>query len=438
MKTKISLVSLYFVALTIFISCAAKVGDPVVLPSIMSVFSENTAMTNGNAVLNITGGSVTVTTNGNASEGFDGLRIQVGGLSYIRLDLSPSSQTNLTNYQDGYLNFCILTTSTRQFRVGIQSSNGQEAWITLSNSDYAADGNWHQVAIPLSVFGGIDLGQVTSFFMISNSGTVTSGDIVYLDDICWSSSSYRSIIWKIKWSDEFTNASLDASSWTYEFGNNSGWGNSELETYTNDPANSYISNSNLVINSIFLGGSPLGVNYSSARIKTQGKHSWTYGRIAARMRLDINAQGSWPAFWMLGENIIGVGWPACGEIDIMECGANGSFSSVGGTIHWQNNSGQHAMSGGGIALSSGTFADAYHIFEVDWNTYSITWYMDGVQYFTTTVYEGDKGEFHFPQFIIINLAVGGVNCGFTGYKPVGYTNLPDSIYIDWVRVYQLQ
>ena len=117
--------------------------------------------------------------------------------------------------------------------------------------------------------------------------------------------------WTLVWADEFSGTSVDAQNWTYDVGGG-GWGNNELETYTSSPANAYVQNGELVIKAIKSRG-----KYNSARLKTQGLHAWQYGKVAARIRLPYG-QGIWPAFWMLGDNITTVGWPKCGEIDIME------------------------------------------------------------------------------------------------------------------------
>src|SRR5215471_595487 len=157
--------------------------------------------------------------------------------------------------------------------------------------------------------------------------------------------------WQLVWSDEFSQAdgsSPDSTKWSFETGNGSGgWGNNELEYYTSRTNNARIENGQLVITAIQESYS--GFNYTSARMKTQGKWSWTYGRVEASIKLP-RGQGIWPAFWMLGTNITPVGWPTCGEIDIMEnIGKtnNNEQAKAYGTIHGPQSGGDY-NSGQGV------------------------------------------------------------------------------------------
>ncbi len=231
-----------------------------------------------------------------------------------------------------------------------------------------------------------------------------------------------SLRYKLVWSDEFNGTSIDTSVWNFDTGNN-GWGNNELENY--QPSNASIANGNLVITAKKeVAGS---ANYTSSRMKTEGKKSFTYGRIEARIKMPAG-QGLWPAFWMLGANISSVGWPQCGEIDIME--HINSDSLFYGTAHWNNNG--HVSSGGKtIATTAG-----YHVYDVEWTASAITWHLDGVAYWKTDIAANANGTagFHLPFFIILNLAVGGNWPGLS----IDNTKFPASMYIDYVRVYQLQ
>jgi beta-glucanase (GH16 family) len=228
------------------------------------------------------------------------------------------------------------------------------------------------------------------------------------------------------WSDEFNGATLDESSWTREIGGG-GWGNNELQYYTDRTVNSYLENGVLVIKA--MQESYGGRNYTSARLKTQGKKFFKYGKIEARMRLPYG-QGIWPAFWTLGESISSVGWPACGEIDIMEMLGHESFKSYG-TTHWDNN-GQHAYQGGSYSLSSGTFSDSYHLFSIIWDEQSIRWYVDDNLFYTISITSPSMSELRENHFIILNVAVGG---NWPGY-PDPTTVFPQYMYIDYVRVYK--
>ncbi len=234
--------------------------------------------------------------------------------------------------------------------------------------------------------------------------------------------------WQLVWSDEFDSTSINLSNWTHETGGN-GWGNNELQFYTNRDVNSYIDSGKLVIKAIAENYS--GRSYTSARLKTQGKRFWKYGKVESRLKLPYG-QGIWLAFWMLGENIPYAGWPACGEIDIMEMiGGSGRENTVYGTAHWDNG-GQHAQYGGHYSLPSGTFADDFHTYRIEWDQYLIKWYMDNSLYAAISITPSGLSEFQQDFFIILNLAVGGNWPG----NPNSSTTFPQYLEIDYVRVYQ--
>lgn len=235
-------------------------------------------------------------------------------------------------------------------------------------------------------------------------------------------------LWNLVWEDDFNGATVNPQNWTYDLGAG-GWGNNELQSY--DTASATVQNGELLITA----RKNADGSYSSARLKTQGLQSWTYGRVAARMRLP-RGQGMWPAFWMLGTNITTVGWPKCGEIDIMEMigGGEDRDDSVYGTIHWDNNG--HASAGSSrIELADPEiFHDDYYVFDVEWSPTEIVWHIDGVETarvsIDRTAYP-DREEFHSPFFIVLNLAVGGNWPG----SPDATTEFPQVLAVDWVRVY---
>ncbi len=231
--------------------------------------------------------------------------------------------------------------------------------------------------------------------------------------------------WKLIWSDEFDGATINSSFWSFETGTGTyGWGNNELQYYTNRLENAKIENGMLVITA--RQESNGGRNYTSARIKTQGKKSFKYGKIEARMKLPVG-KGSWPAFWMLGDNITFVGWPKCGEIDIMEHVNNDP--SVYGTIHYDDNG--HISKGG----NSATDVTQFHVYSIEWDANIIKWFVDGKQYYSVYIVNGVNSteEFLNPFFIILNLAIGGNWPG----SPDGSMQFPVSMYVDYVRVYEL-
>jgi beta-glucanase (GH16 family) len=227
------------------------------------------------------------------------------------------------------------------------------------------------------------------------------------------------VTYTLVWSDEFNGTTIDTSKWNMEQGNLNV--NNEKEYY--QAANATVANGNLVITAKkeTVGGFP----YTSARMNTQGKVTAQYGRIEARIKLLLGA-GLWPAFWMLGANITTVSWPACGEMDIME--HINADSVIYGTMHWNSNG--HVSYG----LTTTTSPSAYHIYAIEWDNNSIRWYVDNNLYVTGNIAGNinNTGAFQLPFFIILNLAVAG---DFPG-QTVDESNLPASMYIDYVRVYK--
>ena len=225
------------------------------------------------------------------------------------------------------------------------------------------------------------------------------------------------------WQDEFDGPALDTTKWVADIGGG-GWGNAELEYYTAPPANARIENGNLVIEARH------DSTYTSARLKTQGKAGWTYGRVEARIQIP-RGQGIWPAFWMLGENITTVGWPGCGEMDIME-NIGREPARVHGTVHGPGYSGANGV-GTAYNLQSGAFADDFHVYAIEWEAQSIKWYVDSVRYLTVTpVSVPGSWVFNHRFFIILNVAVGGYWPG----NPDFTTSFPQVMRVDYVRVYQ--
>ena len=231
------------------------------------------------------------------------------------------------------------------------------------------------------------------------------------------------------WADEFdgpANTLPDPAKWTYDLGNNNGWGNQELESYTNLVQNVRLDGSGHLVIHVDRNGS----SYTSARIKTQGLFSAKYGRIESRIRLPFG-QGIWPAFWMLGTNIGTVGWPQCGEIDVMEnVGREPSINH--GSVHGPGYSGGNSVSGL-YTLSGSRFADDFHVFAIQWAPQSIAFFVDGVSYKTVTpgsLPAGATWVFDNTFFLILNVAVGGT---FPG-GPDASTQFPQDMIVDYVRV----
>lgn len=237
------------------------------------------------------------------------------------------------------------------------------------------------------------------------------------------------------WSDEFDGTTGDQPNpefWTYDIGTGSnGWGNNELQYYTDRTENIHIDGrGNLVITAIrepFLGSA-----YTSARIKSKGLKEFQYGRIEARIKTPFG-QGLWPAFWMLGADIDAVGWPQTGEIDIMELRGQ-QPSTMLGTIHGPGYSAGNSISNT-FQLFDSRFDTEFHVFAVEWGPDFMDFFVDQRLYGRITPSDlptGAEWVFDKPFFLLLNVAVGG---GFVG-SPTEMTRFPQTMLVDYVRVYQ--
>lgn len=240
------------------------------------------------------------------------------------------------------------------------------------------------------------------------------------------------------WSDDFNQpvgSAPDPAKWTYDLGGG-GWGNRELEVYTDSRRNSEI-----VADPAATDGRALAIRvrrtrtggYTSARLKTEGLFTPTSGRIEARIRLP-HGQGLWPAFWMLGADVGTVGWPVCGEIDVMEHSERHP-DQIYGTLHGPGYFGDHGLQGTYTLPDGRGSDDGYHIYAVDWRPDKIVWSVDGHVYHTCTpasLPPGGRWVFrNAPFYLILNLAVGGNWPG----PPERHLELPKTLYVDYVRVY---
>lgn len=242
--------------------------------------------------------------------------------------------------------------------------------------------------------------------------------------------------WQLAWSDDFDGMAgtlPNATKWAFDIGRGTnGWGNSELQYYTDRPQNIGLDGTgNLVIKA--LKESYGGANYTSARIKTQNIFSQKYGRFEARIKTPYG-QGIWPAFWMLGSNIGTTAWPQCGEIDIME--QRGQEPSVlNGSLHGPGYFGANPLTGSYV-LRNSRFDTDFHVYAVEWFEDRIDFFVDDYLYnrINKTDVEA-KGDWVFDQpfFMILNLAVGGSYVG----APNTSTTFPQQMLVDYVKVYQL-
>jgi beta-glucanase (GH16 family) len=230
------------------------------------------------------------------------------------------------------------------------------------------------------------------------------------------------VAFRLVWSDEFdTPGSPDPTKWGYDLGAG-GWGNNELENYTNRQVNANVSNGTLKIYA--LKESYNGSSYTSARMLTNGLYSFEYGRIDVRAKLPAS-MGTWPAIWMLGNDIATVSWPACGEIDIMEQSGSAK-STIYGTMHYPTEVGQY---GDGSSTTNNTASTAFHLYSALWSPQSIQLSVDSVVYYTLPI--NQTTPFNQSFFIILNVAMGG---NFGGAVSPAFTT--DSMEVDYVHVYQ--
>lgn len=241
----------------------------------------------------------------------------------------------------------------------------------------------------------------------------------------------------LQWSDEFDGNTINKKNWNLQV-EKAGRFNKEWQRYTNSNDNAFIENSCLVIKAIHESDIHGKNQYTSARLNTANKQAWTYGKIAAKIKLP-HSEGIWPAFWMLGTNIDENGgdtlWPFCGEIDILELYGSRDDGAVEANLHYANKDGLHTTMGEVVyQLKNGKFADDFHVFELEWTKDKMIWSIDGQAYHEKSIYSDEFSVFHKPFFLLLNIAVGGE---FSG-RPDETSIFPQCMYVDWIRVYQKQ
>ena len=344
---------------------------------------------------------------------------------FVQVQLSQSATKQVTvkvNAVDGAAksgeDFTGISETTLVFEIGDQLKEIEMQ--ILGDEEPEANESFNVVVVEADG-AGIDKG--TGTITIKNDDGGVSGDI-FIPGGTTSPESYAGM--ELIWQDEFNGTEVNESDWTFELGNgNDGWGNWELEYYKKENASIY-EDDYLVIEA---KEEPFGgFNYTSTRMITKNKFDFQYGRVDIRANLP-QGQGIWPALWMLGENISSVGWPRCGEIDIMEIVGH-QPSTLYGTAHWYGT--DNASYGGNTSLSSGVFNDEFHVFSLVWSPTSLTWLLDDVEYHTMSITGGDLTEFHQNFFFIFNVAVGGTWPG----SPDGTTVFPQRMIVDYIRVFQ--
>lgn len=243
--------------------------------------------------------------------------------------------------------------------------------------------------------------------------------------------------WQLVWSDEFDAEELDQEKWSYQHGTGeeqglTGWGNNELQYYTDDEENVFLEDGRLHI--VAHQENYEGMEYTSGRILTREKGDWKFGKIEVRAKLP-QGQGIWPAIWMLPtENVYG-GWPKSGEIDIMEMVGH-EPETIHGTVHYGPDWPDNEYTGTPFSLDDGTFADEFHTFAIEWEEDQIKWIVDGNEFYSVTPDTLEPRQYPFNEefHLILNLAVGGNWPG----NPDKTTEFPQSMVVDYVRVYQME
>ncbi len=344
---------------------------------------------------------------------------------YVQLMLSEAAKTNVSVFlstKDGSasagVDFEVLLNERVEFLAG---QSFQEVKITILGDTLPEDDE--DFFVELINAEGASIGTQQARITILNDEQANPTVIIpqsgYTTPLTYDN-------WDLIWQDEFSGNALNTDTWTYEIGTgNSGWGNNESQYYRKE--NTSVQNGCLVIEARqeTFAGRP----YTSSRIITQNAFDFKYGRVDIRAALPIG-QGIWPALWMLGSNFSTIGWPSCGEIDIMELLGH-EPNIVHGTAHWSN-AGQHASYSGYTTLPSGTFHEKFHVFSIVWNEAQINWFVDDKLYHTINITPNELSEFHQNFFFIFNVAVGG---NWPGY-PNATTTFPQRMIVDYVRVFQ--
>lgn len=263
-------------------------------------------------------------------------------------------------------------------------------------------------------------------------------DIIIIDDdtqLPYDSEDYTTPSsyagWKLTWADEFEGAEINTTYWAHEIGKgDNGWGNNEWEYYTDAPENSRIENGKLIIEA--RDDSWNGNKYTSARMITKDKKSFDFGRTDIRAKLPFG-QGIWPALWMLGNTIDQKGWPACGEIDILELIGNLPSTSHA-TVHFGVDFSSHKYVGNSYHVSDEMFNDRFHVFSVVREYNQMWFYVDDILIFefSSKDTQGQPYPFNEQFFYIFNVAIGGNWPG----DPDETTVFPQQMLVDYIRVFE--
>src|ERR1022692_418533 len=339
------------------------------------------------------------------------------------------------SFRDASYNALALYRSAVVSSNNIASFGGLNTWFDLQITNQCSFAN----PVKLVLLPGTVTNTVSSlvapggtayvrYQVVFAQGSDNANGSMYFDDLTLDQTGGAVVVppqWNIVWDDEFNGTAINPGIWAFETGNNGGWGNSELEYYTSRTNNAYVAGGLLHI--VAQKESYNTASYTSARMKTQGHYATpTYGRFEWRAKLPAGV-GMWPALWMMGTNFPSVGWPSCGEIDVVENnGANPAF--VQGSLH--SNGGDptaiYNFTGGGSTTN-------FHTYLLDWEPGSIKWFVDGQLYET----QSSQAPFNASFFFLMNLAVGGQYLGYPTISQINAgTIFPAEMQVDYVRIYE--
>ncbi|GGK55256.1 MULTISPECIES: glycoside hydrolase family 16 protein [Flavobacteriaceae] len=318
----------------------------------------------------------------------------------LSLDISIKGANDSNSYGDGSGVVNFKATATNAVKYGFIIDNQSEEQNTNGSHQYT--------------FNNIEGVETYEIKVIAYSSTNNSINIVKTVTVSFYNGTPPI------WADEFfEDGAPNPKNWNYNLGAG-GWGNNELQTYTNNSENVTVEDGLLKITAKNDGSG----GYTSARIKSENLFEFTYGTVEVRAKLP-SSQGTWPAIWMLGANFDQVGWPVCGEIDIMEQ-KGWDKNTVLGTCHWSNN-GNYA--GYGLETSITNASSNFHIYKLEWSQGTIRIFVDDQEYFVMTT--NSSMPFNSDFFFILNIAMGG-NLGGT----IDPNFIESTMEIDYVRVYQ--
>ena len=305
-------------------------------------------------------------------------------------------------------------------------SNNNYALIYLASSINLINMTFLKILIPVILF--ISCGSEEETPMTPNPPEENDIDI---SEGFMSPSSYDG--YDLVWQDEFDGSSLDLSKWDYDIGtgcpNLCGWGNEEKQYYRSQ--NVIVGNGVATIRA--RRESFEESDFTSGKIVTRNIQSFQYGRIDVRALLPDGGQGMWPAIWMLGINQPTVGWPSCGEIDIMEMfGGGGKENRITGNVFWEEGGPANVPSA--YTVSGKTFASEYHVFSIEWDDSEIKWFVNNEEFKSFSTSRATRDAFRLPFYFIMNVAVGGIPPG----DPDASTDFPTEMRVDYVRYFQKQ